>query len=229
MNDATVHLALATAFFLASHIGISSTPLRGALVRALGEKPYLGLYSLVATGGLVWMAVAYAGAPVQYLWSPSGVLRYVPLVVMPFALILLVAGLTIGNPTLVSQEGALRREEPARGILRVTRHPVQWALALWAAAHLLANGDVASLLFFGGLLLLALAGPYLMDARKAATLGEEWAAFAARTSTLPFAAIVAGRNRLDLGEIGWWRVGLALVAYAGLLVVHSYLFGVAPY
>lgn len=51
MNDATVHLAPATAFFLVSHVGISSTPLRGALVRALGERPYLGLYSLVATGG----------------------------------------------------------------------------------------------------------------------------------------------------------------------------------
>ncbi len=46
-----MHLALATAFFLASHVGISSTPLRGALVRALGEGPYLALYSLVATGG----------------------------------------------------------------------------------------------------------------------------------------------------------------------------------
>jgi uncharacterized membrane protein len=68
--------------------------------------------------------------------------------------------------------GALDRPEPARGVLRITRHPVMWGVGLWAAVHLVANGDLASLLFFGGFLLTALGGAWHLDRRLAATEGE---------------------------------------------------------
>jgi uncharacterized membrane protein len=156
-------------------------------------------------------------------------LRLLPLVVMPFALILLAAGVMTRNPTAVMQEAALKTSEPARGIVRVTRHPIMWGILLWAAVHILALGDLASLVFFGGFLLLAALGTGLMDRRKAATLGADWQRFAEVTSNVPFGAIVNGRNRFRFGEIGWKRIGAGVALYVVLLLAHPYLFGARPY
>ena len=52
----------------------------------------------MAVATLTWMILAYAAAPRIALWAHLTVFRTVPLVVMPFALILLVAGLTLQNP-----------------------------------------------------------------------------------------------------------------------------------
>jgi uncharacterized membrane protein len=111
----------------------------------------------------------------------------------------------------------------------VTRHPGNLSIALWAAAHLAANGDAASGVFFGGLLLLAAAGPALIDRRRRAGGDAAWARFEAVTSVVPFAAILAGRNRFVPGELGWKRVAVALALYAALIWVHPWLFGVRPY
>lgn len=130
---------------------------------------------------------------------------------------------------MVRQELALKSEEPARGILRVTRHPMMWAFALGAAVHLLARGDAASLIFFGSFFVLALSGTALIDARKADTLGEDWTRFAAVTSNIPFWAIVEGRNRFRLDEIGWTKILTGLVLYAAFFALHPFLFGARPY
>jgi len=130
---------------------------------------------------------------------------------------------------VLGQAGVLKREDPARGILRITRHPVMWAIMLWAAAHILAIGSLQAVIFFGGLLLLAAAGTTLQDARKAKLLGEDWKRFAALTSNVPFQAIAQGRNRIVWREIGWWRPAAGLVAFAALLWQHAWLFGVRPY
>jgi uncharacterized membrane protein len=220
-------LVFATLVFLATHF-VPSTPLRRALVRVLGERAYVAAYSLVAAATIAWMSWAYAKAPFQLLWHVPG-LRVLPLVVMPLALILLAAGVMTRNPTAVMQEAALKASEPARGIVRVTRHPIMWGILLWAAVHVLARGDLASLVFFGGFLAVAALGTVLMDVRKAATLGADWQRFAAVTSNVPFAAIVGGRNRFRFGEIGWKRVGVGLALYLVLLAAHPYLFGSRPY
>jgi len=225
--DPLVQLALATAAFLAAHY-VASTPLRGALVASLGERPYLGAYSLVSFATLGWMIYAYGRTPFLPLWQLPE-LKLLPLVVMPFALILFACGLMGSNPTAVRQEGALTAGESARGILRVTRHPMMWSFALWSAVHLLARGDEASLIFFGGFFVLALSGTALIDARKAGTLGEDWTRFAAVTSNIPFLAIIEGRNRLRLFEIGWTKILTGLVLYAALLGLHRTLFGATPY
>jgi uncharacterized membrane protein len=224
MNPMT-HLALATAAFVGTHY-VSSTPLRAAVVKTLGENAYLGLYSLVSFATLGWMIWAYPRAPAATLWPG---LRLAPLAAMPVALVLLVCGLMSRNPSAVRQQGALRSAEAARGILRVTRHPMMWAFALWGLCHVLARGDAASLIFFGGFVLLALSGTLLIDARKAATLGEDWTHFAAATSNIPFAAIISGRNSFRLGEIGWIKILSALALYVVLLLLHPYVFGQRPY
>jgi uncharacterized membrane protein len=226
MNPMT-RLLVATAAFLVTHY-VSSTPLRARLVKLLGGNGYIMFYSATAVATLVAMAWAYYRAPFLGLWHVPA-LRYAPLVAMPFALFLLVAGLLTRNPTLVGQDRWLQDGGPARGVLRVTRHPLMWGIALWAAAHVLARGDAASAVFFGAFLVLALTGMALIDRRKQAALGETWQRFAAVTSNLPFAAIARGRNRFSGGEIGWVAPALALGGYALLLWLHPLLFGARPY
>ncbi|HUK03830.1 MAG TPA: NnrU family protein, partial [Burkholderiales bacterium] len=146
-------LVLATAVFIATHF-VPSTPLRPGLAAALGEKGYLGLYSVVALGALVWMAWAYGRAPYERVWAGDE-FKVWALVLMPFAFISVVAGGMTRNPGAVRQENALATMGEPRGILRLTRHPIQWGIALWALLHVIARGDEASLIFFGGFALLS--------------------------------------------------------------------------
>jgi len=209
-------LAVATAAFLVTHF-ISSTPLRAALVGAMGEWPYRGVYSLVAfitLGAMIW---AYASMPSEAsLWTP---LRLLPLLLMPFAFILAVAGYW-RNPTMVGADKLLKSDDPARGMIRVTRHPLMWGIMLWAASHILANPDTPSLVFFGGFLLVALIGTISQDRRKARTGGEDWVRFARLTSHIPFVAVAQGRNRIVWREIGWLRPGIGVVVYLAVLAFH---------
>jgi uncharacterized membrane protein len=224
-----VPLIAAALFLLASHFGIASTPLRAALVARLGARGYLVLYSLIAAVALGWLIGAWARAPQLALWPPAPGLAGVALVVMPLALVLLVGGVTTPNPTAVGASADLLAErEPVRGVFRITRHPFMWGVGLWAGAHILANGDLASLILFGSLGALALLGTLLIDRKYAARRGADWQRFAAATSNLPLAAILAGRQRLAFGEIGWWRIALALVLFGALLALHPWLFGGAP-
>jgi uncharacterized membrane protein len=220
-------LALATVVFLATHY-VSSTPIRSGLVAVLGENAYLGLYVLVSLVMLGWMIWAYTRAPYERLWWGEE-FRVWAVVLMPISLLLLVCGLLAPNPSAVRQESALRSMGEPRGILRVTRHPVLWGIALWAWVHLVSRGDAASLIFFGGFLLLALSGTVLQDARKYKAIGVDWQRFAGVTSNVPFAAIVQGRNRFRFDEIGWRNALVALVLYFVLIFVHPYVFGARPY
>jgi uncharacterized membrane protein len=215
-------LVLATAVFLATHF-ITSTPLRPKLVTSIGEWPYRGVYSLVAFITLAWMIWAYAGAPREPLWTG---MRHLPSAVMPFTFILLACGYW-RNPTMVGADRLLKSEDPARGMIRITRHPIMWGIMLWAAAHILARGDLKSLIFFGGFLVLAALGTLLMDARKKAN--PDWPRFAAVTSHLPFVAIAQGRNRIVWSEIGWVRPLIGLALFFAFFFLHPWLFGARPY
>ncbi len=223
-------VALAGAFLLGSHFGISSTGLRARLIDRLGEKAYLGLYSVVALVALVLLVMAYESAPFVLLWTASIWMWFVPLLVMPFVLLFLVGGLSAPNPTAVGQDALLEKELGPRGVLRITRNPVMWAIGLWAAAHMVPNGDAASLLFFGSLAVLALLGAVLIDAKNALRKGDAWVRWATLTSNIPFFAIVQGRQNLGVAirEIGWIRLAVVVVFYAALLHGHRWLFGVSP-
>jgi uncharacterized membrane protein len=215
-------LVVATLAFLATHF-VTSTPLRPALVNAMGEWPYRGAYSTVALITLGWMIWAYADAPREQLWTG---LRVIPVVLMPLAFVLLACGYW-RNPTMVGAEKLLKSEDPARGIIRITRHPIMWGIMLWAAAHILGRGDLKGLVFFGGFLVLAAVGTLAMDARKRAN--RDWPRFAAATSHVPFVAIAQGRNHIDWREIGWVRPAIGLAAFALFFFAHPWLFGARPY
>jgi uncharacterized membrane protein len=223
--DSTLFLIIATLVFLAIHI-VPSTPIRAWAVGALGERGYRGAFSLASLASLAWMSMQYGRAPFEGLWPG---LRLVPVFILPIAFVLLACGLLARNPALLGQSDVLKREDPARGIIRITRHPVLWAIMLWALAHVLAIGSLQAVIFFGGLLLLAAAGTTLQDARKAAQLGEDWRRFAGLTSNLPFLAVAQGRNRVVWREIGGWRPAAGIAAYLVVLYFHPWLFGLRPY
>src|ERR1700739_1007157 len=225
MSHALLSLAIAAIAFCGSHVVLSSTWLRGALRDQLGERGFLAVYSLVALVTLAWLLVAYSHAPTIPLWPRERWMVLVPVVVMPLAAVLLIAGYTTPNPTTVGMERFARADDPAPGILRVTRHPVMWAIGLWATSHVIANGDLRSLLFFGAFAALSLAGPLVIARKKRLALGSDWPRLAEVTSNLPFAALVAGRTRLRWRDISLLRVVAGLLLYAVLYQGHSIIAG----
>lgn len=223
-----LNLVAASAFFVLIHLLISGTRVRDGLIARIGQGPYMGLFVVLSIAGLVWLGFAFgearaspANAP---YWSVGDASRHVQMALQLVAVLLIVIGLSTPNPTSVRQESAIER--PVRGLLRVTRHPFLWGVALWALGHLVVNGDRASLILFGSLLLLAVAGTASIDAKRKRALGEAWDGFAAQTSNVPFAAIVAGRQRLMLGEIGVWRILAAVAVYLALILAHPWITGV---
>lgn len=223
-------LIAAAVVFVLLHLLVSGTALRGAIVTMIGEGPFMGLFSLASVAGLAWLGWAYGQArgegPVYWDLGAAG--RHGAVALVLLAMLFIVPGLTTPNPTSVKQEGALEKPNAVRGMLRITRHPFLWGVALWALAHLLSNGDLPGAILFGSMLALALFGTASIDAKRKRALGARWDAFAGQTSGVPFAAILAGRQKLSLGEIGWWRLLLGVVVWAALLWGHPVLFGVNP-
>jgi len=225
-----LELLLAGALFVGTHLGISNTRLRTVLMERLSKGGYAALYSVVALATLVHFVMTYNDAlRIHYLWPLDPLLYWAPKALMPLAFTFLAGGILGASATAESLAGCVADKAALTkltgGITRITRHPVQWAIALWAASHLVANGDVASVVFFSGFLLLAVAGNGFMDRKKARLLGDDWQAFAAATSNVPFAAILAGRNRLVWRELtvpAALGVALYLAAFWG----HEWVSGV---
>ena len=225
------NLLTAALFFVLLHLLVAGTRLRGAIVGRIGEGPYMGLFSLASVAGLTWLGFAFAYSRAEpwntAYWTVAPATRHIQIVLQLVAMLLIVPGLTTPNPTSVRQEGALDRPDVVKGMLRITRHPFLWGVAIWAAGHLLVNGERASIVLFGAILLLAVFGTSSIDAKRKRALGATWDGFAAQTSNVPFGAILAGRQKLNVGEIGWWRLVLAVGVWAALAWGHPYLFGVA--
>ncbi|HTY65459.1 MAG TPA: NnrU family protein [Alphaproteobacteria bacterium] len=218
------NLALAVLAFVGGHFLLSSGPVRGPVATRLGETAFSGAYSALMLATFVWMVGAFRAAPYVPLWSVAPAARMIPVLVMPFACLLLVGSLTVRNPTMVMQSVAASGD-PAPGLVKVTRHPMLWAFALWALAHLIVNGEVAALLLFGGIAVLALAGTVAIDAKRRARDPDAFARLASKTSNLPLAALIAGRTTIGFGDFGWWRLGLTALLYVALIAVHPYISG----
>lgn len=225
MSASLVSLLLAAAAWIVVHIGVAGTALRGAIVRAIGEKAFRGLFVVASFALIFWLARAYhyAGA-MQVLWVAPHWLIVVCMLLMIPALVWFVGAVTVRNPTSVAGEKALASEQPARGILRVTRHPMLWAFAVWAAVHIVMFGTVGALIFFGAFLVVALAGMPSIDAKIARRDPQHWEHYARVTSIVPFAAIAQGRNHYVFAEIGVWRIVVALVAWYLLISIHAWVF-----
>lgn len=226
-----ISLIAAAAFFVLLHLMISGTSIRTAMVKIIGEGAYMGLFSVASVAGLVWLALAYGQSRgeawnIAY-WGITPATRHAQLGLMLLAMLLIVPGLTTPNPTSVKQEGALNKPDAVQGMLRITRHPFLWGVAIWAGGHLMVNGDRASIVLFGSMLALAVFGTTSIDAKRRKALGDTYTAFTRQTSNIPFAAILTGKQKLKLGEIGLWRLALGVAIWAAIMVGHQHAFGVA--
>ena len=219
-------LVLAAFAWVGVHVGLAGTSWRGVMARRLGERGFLGLFSLLSVASIAALCVAYRRAPGLPVWFAPDWLRWVLAFCMLPACVLLLGSVASPNPTAAGGDRALARAP--RGIFRLTRHPMLWGFAIWATVHVLGNGDVASILFFGAFLVTALAGMPSIDAKIAARAPDAWRALAASTSILPGLAVLQGRNRLAWRELGWLvPLGGALL-WLVLLFGHRHVIGVSP-
>lgn len=225
MAGSFVSLILAALVWIGVHIGVAGTRLRGATVRAIGEGPFRGAFVVASFAIIYWLVSSYHYAgEVQGLWVSPHWLRITCMLMMLPALVLFVGSVTVRNPTSVAGAKALADEQPAHGILRVTRHPMLWSFAIWAGVHLLMVGTLGGIVFFGAFLITALAGMPSLDAKIGNRDPHHWQAYARVTSSVPFMAIAQRRNRLDLAEYGWWRLALAFGLWYLIAGVHQWLF-----
>jgi len=135
--------------FLSAHLSPGVFGLRQTLINRLGENLFRGLYIATSVLGMVGIIVGkstanYIGIYVPPLWA----IPVVPVIIL-IAFILLAALLIPSN------------------IRRFTRHPMLWGIALWSTGHLLANGDLASIVTFGGFGTYALISMWSLNARGA--------------------------------------------------------------
>ena len=213
-----------TLAFAASHMGLSSMRVRPRLVAAIGQLPYLGLYSLVSFATFVplvraWLGGIHGGGQ---LWDLRGVpaVHIGALLVSLLSFSMALAALVQPSPAAIGPRTTTR----ARGLTRITRHPLFMNVGIWALAHVVLNGFVNDVLFFGGIFLVGLFGCMHQDSRKRilekGTLDE----FYAETSLLPFAAIVSGRGRLVVSELPWVGIAVGGVASMALYHFHTRMF-----
>lgn len=210
--------------FAGTHLVLSSLPVRGQLIARLGEKGFVGLYSLIAFATfipLVWVYFGnrHAGGVIWNLAAAPGV-RPLGAALAVLAIALIVGGVLHPSPALVGMKQAWG----ARGLTRITRHPLFMGFALWALSHLLLNGFLTDVLFFGGMLAFSLAGAAHQDARKRATEEERLGQFFAESSYWPFGAIIAGRNRIIWRELPWIALAVGAAVAIGIYALHPWAF-----
>ena len=212
-----------SALFVVTHLLMSHGAIRESLVAKLGQWPFRGLYSLVSfltlgPAAVLWWQNRHLG-PVLWELNPW-VERGIALVLMLIAIELIV--LMLANPSPASMMPG--SNEP-RGILRVTRHPMNMGIALFGLAHLLSNGTLGDVAFFGSFFVLGVVGPYHMDARLKKKRGEGFAEFCRQTSVIPFVAILRGRTRFRADEISFPLFLIGVVLYVVLVIFHGRFFG----
>ncbi len=172
--------------FFAIHCLPMMVETRARLINRVGELPYKAGFVLVSLLGLGLMVWGRGAMEFTEIWQPFGWSRLATIMLMFPAVLLVLAAFG-----------------PENSFRRILGHPMILGVKLWAFAHLLANGDLASILFFGAFFLWAIA------------------AFASARRRKP---PVGGRGKL-LNDIGF--VGVALVVYVGLMRGHVWFTGVA--
>lgn len=207
-------------FFLSHSLPVRP-PLRPWLQAHLGPSGFTLAYSALSLAVLAWLIGAAGRAPHVALWDWAPWQGHVPLTVMGAACLIL--ALSIGRPNPFSFGGA-RNDlfDPARpGIGRWSRHPLLLALALWAAAHVVPNGDLAHVILFGTFAAFAVLGGRLIDRRKRREMGADWNRLRVAVEGAPLLSWRASKGTLV-------RLVAGIVLYATLLWVHPVLFGVSP-
>ncbi|WP_324808196.1 NnrU family protein [Sphingomonas sp. LY29] len=180
-------LALASAAFVGTHF-LMSHPLRPAMVGALGEKGFAGVYSVVALALIYAMSRSYGPASEEapaMLWNAGQVGWIVGSLLLWFGSMLFVGSLR-RNPAFPTPGKPVREIGAARGVFSITRHPMMWGFAAWATTHAIVNPTLPSLTLSVAIAVLALGGAAGQDVKKERLIGEPWRDWERRTSFLPF-------------------------------------------
>lgn len=144
-------LVLGLLIFLGTHFFTAARGPRAALIGQLGEGPYKGLYSLVSLVGIVliaWGFGRYRAAGYIDVWTPPVWTRHLSLLLVWVAFVAFAAAYLPGR------------------IKRTLKHPMLAAVKIWALSHLLANGDLGSILLFGSILAWAVVARITLKRRK---------------------------------------------------------------
>lgn len=215
-----LNFTLALAAFFGSHLVMAVPWIKARLKSVLGQKGYDAVYRTLATAVLVWVLIAAHYAPHLYIWYQRPWMRWVANIAMPVSILLAV--LALGAPNPLSFGGRKTGFDPERpGIAGFVRHPLLWSLFLWAAAHVLVNGDVAHVILFGSLAFFCLLGMPVLDRRRQRELGHaEWCRLSAHTSNLP--------HLRWPGHLPLLRLAIALIMWAAIIAAHPYVIGVSP-
>lgn len=137
----------------------------------------------------------------------------------------MLAGLLSVNPLSIS----VRQGQRPGAIVRITRHPVLVGFLFWSLGHVVPNGDLRSVILFGGFALFSLGGMAMTEKRARKRLGDAWSATAAGSATVPFAAILSGKTRLAVdGPMLLAAALTALTIWWLLAGGHAALFGADP-
>ncbi len=220
-------LSLIIAFSLAfafSHIVLCAEPLRTELVEKMGSMGFRVVYSFISIGTFAPAAVlAFTNrhlGPVLFV-LPRWAELTIALILMFGAVQLIV--LSLATPSPVS---LIPAKAEARGILRITRHPMNMGWVAFGLAHIAANGTLSDVVFFGTcFVFVGLIGAFHMDSRKRRQGGDQIDAFFKETSVIPFAAILLRRQRVVLTELAWPMIILGILMWAALVFYHGQLFG----
>lgn len=175
-------LLVSSIAFVGTHF-LLSHPLRGPLTRSMGEGAFRGLYSLIALilfGLMIYFYRVIGREPP--LWD-AGDAGWIAGTILMWLGAILFVGSFVGNPALV---GAAGPTGGPKGVLAITRHPMMWGFAIWAAVHLMILAQPKSLVFDGAIIILALAGAAGQDHKKSALMGESWHEWTAQTAFVPF-------------------------------------------
>ena len=182
-------LALGVVMWAAVHLFASIFPdLRERLIDAIGAGPYKGVFAADIAISLVLIIWGYRSADWVYVYDPPSWGIHLNNLLMLFAIYLFGVG-------------------GARGWLAtMLRHPQLTGVIVWAAAHLLANGDQASVILFGGMAVWAVAEIVIINRKTGAWSPPEPAGMAAE---------------IKLAVI-------TLVIFAVIIFAHGWLLGVRP-
>ncbi len=227
--DATLWITLWAVSFLASHLIISSSAVRSRLISAVGEQPYRGIYSLVAFATLGPLIYEFArnkhAGPLLWFLRATPPIRWLAWLLMLSAFILLVGSFITPNPGAM---GALDNKSEPRGLLKITRHPGLVGFSLFGIAHVLMNGWAGDVIFFAMFPALGIIGGLHQDRRKIHEIGDRYREFVAKTSFVPFAALIGGRVRWTSGDMPWAAIGVGVVLTVAIVALHPMIFGGNP-
>jgi len=229
--DPTASIALWSGLFLGTHIVVSSSLVRPRLIAAIGEQPYRGVYSLISFATFIPMLIVFAyhkhAGPMLWNFRDLEPVRGMAQLLMLLALIFLVAGLINPSPALVSMSGP-PTPRPPRAMLKITRHPSFIAFILFGFAHLLMNGWLGDIFFFGCFPALGIIGGIHQDQRKIRELGDSYRQFVAQTSFFPGAALASGRQHWSRADTPWTAILLGIGLTIVIVIFHPIMFGGMP-